>query len=67
MCSPDSSYAMAGSSDGTIFIWNTQTGLLERSLNGEHRAAVNAVAWSLSGDYVVSVDRGRKAVLWSEY
>lgn len=65
--SPDSSYAMAGSSDGTIFIWNTQTGLLERSLNGEHRAAVNAVAWSLSGDYVVSVDRGRKAVLWSEY
>ncbi|XP_040195715.1 protein Atg16l2 [Rana temporaria] len=65
--SPDSSYAMAGSSDGTIFIWNTQTGLLERSLNGEHSAAVNAVAWSLSGDYVVSVDRGRKAVLWSEY
>ncbi|XP_072256255.1 protein Atg16l2 isoform X2 [Pyxicephalus adspersus] len=65
--SPDSSYAMAGSSDGTIFIWNAQTALLERSLNGEHSAAVNAVAWSLSGDFVVSVDRGRKAVLWSEY
>ncbi|XP_018429493.1 PREDICTED: autophagy-related protein 16-2-like, partial [Nanorana parkeri] len=29
--------------------------------------AVNAVAWSLSGDHVVSVDRGKKAVLWSEY
>ncbi|KAM5182247.1 protein Atg16l2-like [Mantella aurantiaca] len=65
--SPDSSYAVAGSSDGTIFIWNTQTGFLERSLHGEHSAAVNAVAWSLSGDHVVSVDRGRKAVLWCEY
>ncbi|XP_071989897.1 protein Atg16l2 isoform X2 [Engystomops pustulosus] len=65
--SPDASYCMAGSSDGTIFIWNTRTGLLERSLSGEHCAAVNAVGWSMSGDYVVSVDRGKKAVLWSEY
>lgn len=65
--SPDASYSMAGSSDGTIFIWNARTGLLERSLSGEHSAAVNAVAWSVSGDYVVSVDRGKKAVLWSEY
>ncbi|XP_066444478.1 protein Atg16l2 [Eleutherodactylus coqui] len=65
--SPDATYSMSGSSDGTIFIWNTQTGLLERSLSGEHRAAVNAVAWSVSGEYVVSVDRGRKAVLWCEY
>ncbi|KAM9319734.1 protein Atg16l2 [Gastrophryne carolinensis] len=65
--SPDSSYTLAGSADGTIFIWNVRTGLLEKSLNGEHSAAVNAVAWSVSGDYVVSVDRGRKAVLWSEY
>ncbi|KAG9470147.1 hypothetical protein GDO78_018759 [Eleutherodactylus coqui] len=65
--SPDATYSMSGSSDGTIFIWNTQTGLLERSLSGEHSAAVNAVAWSVSGEYVVSVDRGRKAVLWCEY
>ncbi|XP_069825566.1 protein Atg16l2 isoform X2 [Dendropsophus ebraccatus] len=35
--SPDASYSMAGSSDGTIFIWNTRTGLLEHSLPGEHR------------------------------
>ncbi|XP_073404595.1 protein Atg16l2 [Dendrobates tinctorius] len=65
--SPDASYSMAGSSDGTIFIWSTRTGVLERSLTGEHSVAVNAVAWSVSGDYVVSVDRGKKAVLWSEY
>ncbi|CAN2390725.1 Autophagy related 16-like 2 (S. cerevisiae) [Pristimantis euphronides] len=65
--SPDANYSICGSSDGTIFIWSTRTGLLERSLSGEHSAAVNAVAWSVSGDYVVSVDRGKKAVLWSEY
>ncbi|XP_069615586.1 protein Atg16l2 isoform X2 [Ranitomeya imitator] len=65
--SPDASYSMAGSSDGTIFIWSTRTGVLERSLTGEHSVAVNAVAWSVSGEYVVSVDRGKKAVLWSEY
>ncbi|XP_075054435.1 protein Atg16l2 [Mixophyes fleayi] len=65
--SPDGSYCIAGSSDGTVFIWNARTGRLERSLSGEHSASVNAVAWSISGDYVVSVDRGKKAVLWSEY
>eukprot|EP00079_Xenopus_tropicalis_P018399 XP_004919970.1 PREDICTED: autophagy-related protein 16-2 isoform X2 [Xenopus tropicalis] len=65
--SPDGSYTLAGSADGTIFIWNTRTGLLERSLNGQHRASVNAVTWSMSGDYVVSVDRGKMAVVWSDY
>ncbi|KAM4796201.1 protein Atg16l2 [Rhinophrynus dorsalis] len=65
--SPDGSYTIAGSADGTVYIWNARTGLLERSLNGQHRASVNAVTWSMSGDYVVSVDRGRTAVLWSEY
>ncbi|XP_063806974.1 protein Atg16l2 [Pseudophryne corroboree] len=65
--SPDASYSIAGSADGTVFVWNTRTGLLERSLTGEHSAPVNAVAWSASGDYVVSVDRGKKAVLWTQY
>ncbi|XP_056416245.1 protein Atg16l2 [Hyla sarda] len=65
--SPDANYSIVGSSDGTVFIWNAQSGVLERSLTGEHSASVNAVAWSVSGDYVVSVDRGKKAVLWSEY
>ncbi|OCT96437.1 hypothetical protein XELAEV_18014115mg [Xenopus laevis] len=65
--SPDGNYTTAGSADGTIFIWNTRTGLLERSLNGQHKTSVNAVTWSVSGDYVVSVDRGKMAVLWSDY
>ncbi|XP_063288687.1 protein Atg16l2 isoform X2 [Pelobates fuscus] len=65
--SPDGSYALAGSVDGTIFVWNVLKGCLERSMSGQHSSSVNAVTWSLSGSYVVSVDRGRKAVLWSEF
>lgn len=29
-------------------------------------APIGAVAWSLSGEYVVSVDKSRRAVLWSD-
>ncbi|XP_069059894.1 protein Atg16l2 isoform X2 [Pleurodeles waltl] len=65
--SPDGSYVMAGSSDGTLYIWNVDKGNLEKSLNEQHRTSVNAVAWSLSGEYVASVDRAKKAVLWSEF
>lgn len=30
-------------------------------------SSINAVAWSPSGTHVVSVDKGNKAILWSEY
>ncbi|XP_045411479.1 protein Atg16l2 isoform X1 [Lemur catta] len=62
--SPDRSYALAGSWDGALYIWNVDTGKLESSLRGPHCAAVNAVAWCYSGSSVVSVDQGRKVVLW---
>ncbi|XP_034344245.1 protein Atg16l2 isoform X2 [Arvicanthis niloticus] len=62
--SPDRSYALAGSSNGTLYIWDVNTGKLETSLQGPHCSAVNAVAWCFSGNHVVSVDQGRKAVLW---
>ncbi|XP_042315958.1 protein Atg16l2 isoform X2 [Sceloporus undulatus] len=62
--SPDKSYAMVGSADGTLFIWNMETGKLETTLAGVHRSPVNAVAWGSSGTYVGSVDRCRKVVLW---
>ncbi|CAO2582308.1 Protein Atg16l2 [Lemmus lemmus] len=62
--SPDGSYALAGSSNGALYIWDVDTGKLESSLQGPHCAAVNAVAWCVSGKHVVSVDQGRKVVLW---
>uniref|UniRef100_A0ACB8FF05 Uncharacterized protein n=1 Tax=Sphaerodactylus townsendi TaxID=933632 RepID=A0ACB8FF05_9SAUR len=55
--SPDKSYALVGSADGTLFLWSMETGHLERSLTGVHVSAVNAVAWAPSGMYIGSVDQ----------
>ncbi|XP_063162098.1 protein Atg16l2 [Candoia aspera] len=62
--SPDRSYALVGSVDGTLFLWNMATGNLEISLAGVHRSSVNAVAWGPSGVHIGSVDQCRKLVLW---
>ncbi|CAM4337715.1 protein Atg16l2 isoform X1 [Lepidochelys kempii] len=62
--SPDKSYALVGSSDGSLYLWNMESGKLETILSGEHRASVNAVAWCFSGRCVVSVDQAKKVVLW---
>ncbi|XP_078401106.1 autophagy-related protein 16-1-like [Cetorhinus maximus] len=64
--SPDGRYAIAGSSDGVLYVWDTLTGKLETSLVGQHRSSINAVSWSLSGEYVVSVDRSKMANLWAD-
>uniref|UniRef100_A0A8C9TNJ4 Protein Atg16l2 n=1 Tax=Scleropages formosus TaxID=113540 RepID=A0A8C9TNJ4_SCLFO len=64
--SPDGSYLAAGSADGAVYIWNVNTGHLETTLPDKHSSSINAVAWSVSGEYVVSVDKSRRAVLWSD-
>ncbi|XP_060091345.1 disintegrin and metalloproteinase domain-containing protein 9-like [Heteronotia binoei] len=63
--SPDKSYALVGSADGTLFLWNVETGHLASSLPGVHGSSVNGVAWSPSGLYIGSVDQCRKLVLWT--
>ncbi|XP_052104661.1 autophagy-related protein 16-1-like isoform X1 [Mytilus californianus] len=63
--SPDGSYAIAGSHDGSIFIWNIAKEKVERVLK-EHNNAVVACAWHPSGQYVLSADKQKKAVLWSD-
>ncbi|XP_034989282.2 autophagy-related protein 16-1 isoform X2 [Zootoca vivipara] len=65
--SPDGNYVAAGSADGSLYIWNVLTGKVERVLSKHHSNSINAVAWSPSGAHVVSVDKGSKAVLWSEF
>ncbi|XP_038674923.1 protein Atg16l2-like [Scyliorhinus canicula] len=64
--SPDGCYAVVGSSEGVLYVWDTLTGQLETSLVGQHRSSINAVSWSLSGEYVVTVDRTKMANLWSD-
>uniref|UniRef100_A0A8C6XGB0 Autophagy related 16 like 1 n=1 Tax=Naja naja TaxID=35670 RepID=A0A8C6XGB0_NAJNA len=65
--SPDGNYVVAGSADGSLYIWSVLTGKVERTLSKHHSNPINAVAWSPSGAQVVSVDKGNKAVLWSEF
>ncbi|XP_063061530.1 autophagy-related protein 16-1 isoform X2 [Engraulis encrasicolus] len=64
--SPDGSYVAAGSAEGSLFVWNVLTGKLDRTLDKGHGSAVNSVSWSPSGTFVVSVEKGSKAVLWSD-
>ncbi|KAM6946395.1 ATG16 autophagy related 16-like 2 [Aplochiton taeniatus] len=64
--SPDGCYLAAGSVDGAVYIWNVSTGNLETRLPDMHSSSINAVSWSVSGDFVVSVDKSRRAVLWSD-
>ncbi|XP_022594305.1 autophagy-related protein 16-2-like isoform X1 [Seriola dumerili] len=64
--SPDGCFLAAGSADGTVYIWNVSTGNLETRLPDKHSSSISAVSWSLSGEYVVSVDKSRRAVLWSD-
>ncbi|XP_029373766.1 ATG16 autophagy related 16-like 2 isoform X2 [Echeneis naucrates] len=64
--SPDSCFLAAGSADGSIYIWNASTSSLEARLPDKHSSSISAVSWSLSGEYVVSVDKSRRAVLWSD-
>ncbi|XP_044529241.1 autophagy-related protein 16-1 isoform X3 [Gracilinanus agilis] len=65
--SPDGSYVAAGSAEGSLYVWNVLTGKVEKVLSKQHSSSINAVAWSPCGTHVVSVDKGNKAILWSDY
>lgn len=65
--SPDGGYVVAGSAEGSLYVWGVQSGKVEKVLSKHHGSSINAVAWSPSGAHVVSVDKGSKAVLWSDY
>uniref|UniRef100_A0A8P4G1K5 Autophagy related 16 like 1 n=1 Tax=Dicentrarchus labrax TaxID=13489 RepID=A0A8P4G1K5_DICLA len=64
--SPDGSYVAGGSADGALYIWNVLTGKVDRTLDRNHNSAINSVSWSPSGAYVASVEKGSKAILWSD-
>ncbi|XP_049581959.1 protein Atg16l2 isoform X2 [Syngnathus scovelli] len=64
--SPDARFVAAGSADGAVYIWNVPAGNLETRLADKHSASVSAVCWSPSGEYMASVDKKGRAVLWSD-
>uniref|UniRef100_A0A3Q2XJN9 ATG16 autophagy related 16-like 1 (S. cerevisiae) n=1 Tax=Hippocampus comes TaxID=109280 RepID=A0A3Q2XJN9_HIPCM len=64
--SPDGNFVAGGSADGALYVWNVLTGKVDRTLDRNHNSAINAVSWSPSGVYVSSVEKGSKAILWSD-
>jgi len=63
--SPDSDYIVTGSNNGSVFIWNTNTGKVEKILKNHHTSAILACAWNLNGTILASCDRNKKVVFWS--
>ncbi|KAJ3092769.1 hypothetical protein HK102_003032 [Quaeritorhiza haematococci] len=62
--SPDSAYVASGSVDGTLYFWNTVSGLMEKSLT-EHRGPICGVVWNpLGGSAVYSADKDQNIVVW---
>ncbi|KAJ1730328.1 hypothetical protein LPJ72_004526 [Coemansia sp. Benny D160-2] len=56
--SPDERYAMAGSIDGKLYVWDVATGDLVRTLD-IHKSAVCDALWSASGTRVYSAEKNR--------
>ncbi|XP_042889895.1 autophagy-related protein 16-like [Penaeus japonicus] len=64
--SPDATYVAAGSGDGSVYIWNVSTAKLEKTLR-EHVTCVVACSWHPNGKALVSCDRAKKVVAWSDF
>ncbi|XP_062521321.1 autophagy-related protein 16-1-like [Corticium candelabrum] len=64
--SPDGMFVAAGSQDGSLFVWQTQTGKLEKTVR-EHSSCVVACTWHPSGSSLVSCDRTKKCIFWSDH
>ncbi|KAJ4462629.1 putative Protein tipD [Paratrimastix pyriformis] len=63
--SPDGQYCACGSMDGSVLVWNTLTGAVERILDERaHRGPVACCAWSPIGETLASCDKERMVVTW---
>lgn len=63
--SPDSEYVIAGSSNGSVFIWNATTSAVEKVLKNHHSTTVCVASWSPQGNVVASCEKNKKLVVWS--
>ncbi|KAI9499022.1 WD40-repeat-containing domain protein [Zychaea mexicana] len=62
--SPDGSYIAAGSSDGTLHIWNQLTRNLEKTIK-EHRGVMCGVSWSPMGDYLYTAETNKNVCIYN--
>jgi WD40 repeat protein len=62
--SPTGDYALSGSGDKTLKLWDVSTGQLIRTFSG-HTNVVWSVAFSPSGDYALSGSADNTMKLWA--
>ncbi|XP_055333717.1 autophagy-related protein 16-1-like isoform X2 [Paramacrobiotus metropolitanus] len=66
--SPDGQYAMAGSNDGNLYVFNLKTGQVDNveKILKEHPTTITACSWHPQGNQLLSCDRNKKVILWSD-
>ena len=55
----------SGSSDGTVKVWDVESGRLLLTLQGSNKRGVSDVAWSPDGRTIASCTDGCEAMLWN--
>ncbi|ELT97615.1 hypothetical protein CAPTEDRAFT_224280 [Capitella teleta] len=64
--SPNGEFVMAGSSDGTVYIWNVAKNRVEKALR-EHNHAVMACSWNPNGQSLLTCDKQKQVVYWADF
>ncbi|XP_047119630.1 autophagy-related protein 16-1-like [Schistocerca piceifrons] len=64
--SADGRHVAAGSADGSLLVWAVATGKLEHTLQEHGSNGVTAVSFHPHGSFMASVDKKRKAVIWTD-
>ncbi|MBU4118603.1 MAG: SEL1-like repeat protein [Proteobacteria bacterium] len=62
--SPDGKEFVTGSRDGSVYVWNAESGARLRVLRDPELDAVNSVAYSPDGRYVVAATQSRNILSW---
>ncbi|GLV40291.1 Autophagy-related 16 [Carabus blaptoides fortunei] len=63
--SPDGQFIAVGSADGSVYVWGVATAKVEAILK-QHTSAVTATSWHPYGAYLVSVDKAKNAIVWTD-
>jgi len=61
--SPDGRFALSGSHDDTLMLWDVATGVAVRTFKG-HQKSVRAVAFSPDGRFALSGSENNTLMLW---